>query len=408
MRYYKLEDLKSSRIFFDKTTPRYLTILTWTIIGSFILTLISLNFIHKNDIVQADGSITYEESTVISSYTSGAVSNVYYEDGASVKKGEVLLRISNGTEDAETKEYTTQLEQYDKELEILKRYETSLKQRSNQMKDSGEEQQYYGKVSRYLELYGQDNATISNYKKQLDLKKPELDKYNKQLAEFKKAPEGNGGAIEELEAQIRAIQIEISDLETNITNGSSNSTSYYNDLISELGQRLNEINEAKALIQSKQTSITDKNAVLDIKAEETGVVHYTQDIKVGSSVQALQTIGNIQKQDSKIIVEAYLNAQDRSKVKIGDESRITIEGVNTVKYGIIEGRVESISNGTQIRSLGTQNIPVYKIKVSLEERQLKSKDGIIQLLADMPVKANIIYNKDTYFVWILQQLNFAK
>lgn len=49
---------------------------------------------------------------------------------------------------------------------------------------------------------------------------------------------------------------------------------------------------------------------------------------------------------------------------------------------------------------------LYRVKISIDEYKLKSKDDQIDVVTSMPVEARIVYEKESYFDWILNILNF--
>ena len=98
MRLYKKEELKDSRLFFDKKPPAYLTFLGFFLIGLLIAGILSLNFIPKNYIVRAQGTIDADDKAYITPLVNGHVIEIHQPEGSAVKKGEKLLTLSVGTE----------------------------------------------------------------------------------------------------------------------------------------------------------------------------------------------------------------------------------------------------------------------------------------------------------------------
>ena len=108
-----------------------------------------------------------------------------------------------------------------------------------------------------------------------------------------------------------------------------------------------------------------------------------------------------------MIVEAYIQATDRSKVSVGDQVKVAIQGVNTQKYGTLSGKLTSIDSGTMTQESSNGNIILYKCEVIINEKELvASNQEKIQVVKSMPVVARIIYEKETYMDWILEMLNF--
>ena len=126
------------------------------------------------------------------------------------------------------------------------------------------------------------------------------------------------------------------------------------------------------------------------------------------TIQKGQTVAEISiNKDDQMIVEAYIQATDISKVKLNNDVKIAINGVNIQKYGTLNGKLVSIDSGTLTQETEQGNIVLYKCLVSLDNKQLHSTDGAkIDVIKSMPVVARIVYEKETYLDWLLELLSF--
>lgn len=93
MRLYNKDDLKSSRIFFDKEPPNYMTIFIFSITLITLMIIILSNFIHKSYIVNAPGIISTIDACYISSSNSGTIVNILKKEGDTVKVEMFCLRF---------------------------------------------------------------------------------------------------------------------------------------------------------------------------------------------------------------------------------------------------------------------------------------------------------------------------
>ena len=108
------------------------------------------------------------------------------------------------------------------------------------------------------------------------------------------------------------------------------------------------------------------------------------------------------------MVEAYISAQDRTKIKLKDSVKVSINGVNTSKYGLLKGVVKSISDGTLTQTVGNEQQLFYQVNITLKNQSLTAKNDQIQVNASMPVTADIVYDKETYWQWLIKQLNLKQ
>ncbi|MFR7590794.1 MAG: hypothetical protein ACLUVC_05065 [Longibaculum sp.] len=112
-------------------------------------------------------------------------------------------------------------------------------------------------------------------------------------------------------------------------------------------------------------------------------------------------------QDKLMIVEAYIQASDISKVQLNNDVKVAIDGVNIQKYGTLNGKLISIDSGTLTQETQQGNVVLYKCLISLDKKQLQATDGTkINAIKSMPVVARIVYEKETYLDWLLELLSF--
>ncbi len=418
MKLYNINELKDSRIFFDKKPPIFLSIFI-----CFLLIILLFSFYYskvsiKPYVVKAPGIITTSDNQFISPQINGAVVSIKAVEGQKVSKDEVLFIISNGQEGLQNSALMQQVQNLNTKLEVMKRYEESLKKKVNQMKNSGIEQAYYGKVEYYLLQVKTQNFDKKNLTTQLSYKKQkkkelnsELNKLTNQLNSMEKDDIKKSeiqGKIDAKKSEMDGIQQEISQLEQQINNPSSQAQEIYNQLTSELGTERFEI-ESKIVELEGQILINNgQDSSLIVKSKNNGIVHYLVPLQVGMSIQANQIVAEVSKnsdQDSQ--VEAYIDAKDISKVNIGNKVQIAIDGVNTYKFGTIEGMLLSIDSGTVTQETREGNKIYYKGLVRLSKSKLRASDGTtVKLIKSMPVESRIVYEEETYYEWIMKMLNF--
>ena len=86
-----------------------------------------------------------------------------------------------------------------------------------------------------------------------------------------------------------------------------------------------------------------------MKASQDCYVHYRSTIKEGVTIQKGQTVAEIStNKDDQMIVEAYIQATDISKVQLNNDVKVAINGVNIQKYGTLNGKLVSIDSGLSL------------------------------------------------------------
>lgn len=206
-----------------------------------------------------------------------------------------------------------------------------------------------------------------------------------------------------------ALKEEIQTLQNQINNPSSQTGQMFSQLTAELGKARANLQTQITELEVNITMYGSQAKIYTITAQNDGILHYVSPLKVGMSVQQNQVIAEIStQQEENYLVEAYVNATDIAKIHVGDSVKVAVSGVNTMKYGTIKGKLVSIDSGTINQETKTGNLILYRIVITIDEYQLKSKKDTIQLIKSMPVGARIIYEKETYLEWVLEMLNFKQ
>ena len=161
-------------------------------------------------------------------------------------------------------------------------------------------------------------------------------------------------------------------------------------------------------VEGQINTYKKQDSLYDVKATQNGYVHILTTMKNGMTIQKAQTVAEIsENKENNMIVEAYIQATDRSKVNVGNEVKVEIQGVNSQKYGTLKGKLIQINQGTLTQESNNGNIVLYKCEVSIKQKELSSSDGeVIRAIKSMPVIDRIVYEKETYMDWLLGMLNF--
>lgn len=490
MRFYTKDQLKDSRIFFDKNPPLFGTIFLIFTIVIIIASIILANFLIKPYIVRAQGTVTTTDMRYVSVNANGSVIEMIAHEGGKIKRGQPIIKVTNGQEGLQVESLTKQLSKAREKLEAMDLYQKSLEDKVNYMSNSGVEQEYYGYIEYYLlqlkseaysdntqletlnnrlakrntltneindlqtkinsivipqvddsnlksleNTYNSKKLELENLKNelstindpiQIDKQKNKINSLENEIAEIdnkiqdtnKKIREKENveNEIDKLNTQIQtknselvALKEEIQTLQNQINNPSSQTGQMFSQLTAELGKARANLQTQITELEANITMYGSQAEIYTITAQNDGILHYVSPLKVGMSVQQNQVIAEIStQQEENYLVEAYVNATDIAKIHVGDSVKVAVSGVNTMKYGTIKGKLVSIDSGTINQETKTGNLLLYRIVITIDEYQLKSKKDTIQLIKSMPVEARIIYEKETYLEWVLEMLNFKQ
>lgn len=161
-------------------------------------------------------------------------------------------------------------------------------------------------------------------------------------------------------------------------------------------------------MQGQLQAYQAQDSLTSIIANNSGYVHYITSIKPGMAIPKGQVIAEISTNEGELIlVEAYIQATDISKVEVGNSVKVEINGVNVQKYSTLNGILISIDSGTVTQETENGNVILYRCLISLDNKQLKATDRtIINAIKSMPVTARIVYEQETYLDWLLGMLSF--
>ncbi|MCL1949013.1 MAG: HlyD family efflux transporter periplasmic adaptor subunit, partial [Turicibacter sp.] len=209
------------------------------------------------------------------------------------------------------------------------------------------------------------------------------------------------------ESKVESFESEIRQLERQLESTGSGQTRF--QLLSELGSQRTAAEVRIADLQGQMEAQRAQDSFHEIHATQTGYLHYLTPLRPGMTLQRMQTIAEIsQNREEHMQIEAFIQARDISRVAVGQEVRVALDGVNIQKFGTLEGRLEFIDVGTIMQETPQGNLLFYRGVVTIDETRLQARNGdYIQLLRSMPVSARIVYNRETYLDWMLGLLNFS-
>lgn len=404
-----LKELKHSRVFFDKQPPRFTTYFTWFVIALLVGSLYITSITTKNYIVKGMGSIVSSDKVTFTSKVAGVIGEQHKKEGESVKKGDLLLTLSSGNEGIQSAEYSKQIDLLKEQMNAQDMYERSLNEKKNYLQNTGIQQAYFGKVEYYLSQVQAGNENVKVQQDKIATKRKDRQTLVNKINALNQEKQASMTEIETKQQELKTLDEEIQTLIRDVANGDEGAQSTYNQLISELGAERVQVNAKKQELELQYNIQITGDEQLKIYASSDGYVHYSSPISVGSAVQQGVQLGTIFGGDgSTLQVETYIQAIERTKVQEGNEVRIAIAGLSQTKYGMLSGKVVLIGLAPLIQETKEGQIQVYQVIVELDTTTLKQNKEEYHVYAGLQVESQIVYNKETYLDWILEQLNLKE
>lgn len=165
-----------------------------------------------------------------------------------------------------------------------------------------------------------------------------------------------------------------------------------------LASQLNELDS-----QIKQTE--EKIAQGTIVAEQSGIVSVLSTLVKGDSIAAGTQIATIiPPSESEFKVQLYVSNSDIAGISVGDDVKFNLSALPSNQYGMINGKVTSISTDTLVQD--GQHSGYYLVECSIANTTLTDKDGNSgSVVIGMQVEAKIVTENKTIIRYLLEKIN---
>lgn len=362
-----LEELSDSQIMFDKELPPFgymlVTILSVLLAGILIWSM----FAHKAYMIKAEGIVTSSESNyVMPSYT-GEIKESFMEEGKLVAEGEVLFTVKSTDYDLQEEQLVSSKENYEKQIAQYDKLIQSIQEDKN----------LFDAASREDILY---YSTFESYKAQIAQSEVDTTTYK-----------AYGYSDEQIESELIKAQEKKSEL-------------YYNALQSAENTKKELANQLQS-VESQLSAVGAGKNEYEVKATSTGTLHILSDYKKGMVVQTASPVATITPENANTIIEAYVSTADMARMQEEDAVQIEVGGLSQTIYGNIEGTVQRIDSNVTIMESENGNTQMFKVRILPKTDYLISNTGEkVNLANGMSVEARIIYDKVTYFNYLLEKL----
>lgn len=363
-----LDELKDSQILFDKDLPPF----GYMIVGIMSILLVGIliwsMFAQKAYMIRAEGIVTSSESNyVMPSYT-GEIEESFMEEGKLVSEGDILFTVKSTDYDLQEEQLASSKENYEKQIEQYDKLIKSIKEDVN----------YFDAANSEDALY---YSTFENYKSQVAQSEVDTTTYK-----------AYGYTDEQIEGELVKAQGKKSELYYTAIQSAENAKK-------EIANQLDTVNAQLSAVGSGQNAY-------EVKATGTGRLHMLSDYKKGMVVQTASPVATITPENADTIIEAYVSTADMARMQLDDTVQIEVNGLSQTIYGNLTGSVQRIdSNVTTMESGESGNTQMFKIRILPETDYLVSRSGDkVNLANGMTVEARIIYDKLTYFNYLLEKL----
>ncbi len=345
----------------------------WTVVSLITITILWL-IIGKIDIVVTARGIVIPdgEAKIIQPLETGVIKEILVKEGDFVKKDELLVLIDTMTTDAQLKTIKENLKTSKQEAKRLEAQGVGI----NFNSDNEIQKKLYDESLRALNsLIGVKNQEIKQIERQIDSNLAQKRDYENQLQsaidrekrlsnvkdivaynDLREAKDRTVGLRESVirtEAEIRRLQAQKRQVQNEIVQLKADFKAQKLENLAETNKRINEL-------ESNKEQIEFSNINQKITAPVDGYIDKLMIHTVGGVVTPAQELIALTPSDMPILIKAQVLNKDIGFIKEGMPVSIKIDTYDFQKYGLLHGKVKSISqNSIEDEDLG----PVYEIYI---------------------------------------------
>ncbi|OPZ92842.1 MAG: Hemolysin secretion protein D, chromosomal [Firmicutes bacterium ADurb.Bin419] len=359
------EELKDSRLLYDKKIPELGYIIIVAVIALIIGVGIWSYLTPKIDIIKASGTVQSINKNYVMAPYSGKIADINIEEGVHVEKGDVLLTVKSTDFDLQAKQLEGKRELYIERIRQYRRLVDSIKDDVNYFVEGDEKDNlYYFQFENYKSQIAQQKVNVGTYK-------------------------SYGYTDAQIESEIEKNQSKITEIYYSTLKSIEDSILQYQNELTNIDIQLEAVGNGQEEYQ--------------VVANATGKIHMLAEYKEGMVVQAGSAVANIASEQDEYKVQAYVDSNSIARISVGDEVSIAISGLAQNVYGTISGKVEK--KDSDITTDSESGNSFFKVDIVPDNTYIISKKGYkVNFSNGMPIEARIQYDKVTYFDYVMESL----
>lgn len=336
------KDLSYTREVVERKIPPFALMFFYFVLVLFG-TLLVWSFLAKKEIVVKSSGIIQSETTQHEvPLVSSKVTEVYFNEGDQVNKGDLIIKLDDNGVSADIENYNATAENYRKQIEQSEKFIESVKENTNKfsLKIDDEISKYYD-FEEYLEDY---NAELEADKEKFK---------NLKIAE----------------------------------------------LSSEMSQTEDTLGQYEAEISKKETELTN----YEIRASISGTVHFVSAVQVGSSIQAGYEVVRVLSNENDVLhVQLIISNVERANVHVGQNIRFQVGALSPRDYGYATGEITKIESDSRVNQENGQSF--YIATAVLDQTELDKNNKSEEIRVGMQVEARMIVKEQRYLFWAIEKL----
>ncbi|MDL2325398.1 HlyD family secretion protein [Ruminococcaceae bacterium OttesenSCG-928-A16] len=364
-----LEQLRDSEILYHKQIPSFGYWIIITILSLLIFIFIWSRTGIKTDIIKATGVVQSVNKNYVMAPYSGEILEMNIEEGKYVEKEDVLFVIKSTDVDL-------QLTQLDEQKQL---YGYQISQYEKLVQSVKEDENYFDAA----------NPDDSLYYSQFELYKSQIEQQSIDAESYRQF----GYSEEQIEAELIKSQAKVVEI-------------YHSTIQSAEASKL-QLQTQLTAIESQELALQQGKSDYNVLATITGKIHMVNEFKVGMFIQAGSSVASIANAQDEFKIVANVNAQDITRIELGNSVDVVVYGLPQSLYGTIPGKITKIDSDITVPATSSEN-PVqayFKIEITPDYTYLIAKSGgSVNLANGLVVESRIQHNQMTYFEYFIETL----
>lgn len=376
---------------FSKLMPRSIQSRSRLVFGValfLVLTILWSLWAELDQVSRAPGQvIPAGRVQVLQSTDGGTISEILIQEGALVKKGQLLVKLDQVRIQAVVEEGRAKVaslktsmarinaELFDKPLKFPDETKTYPEFTQNQA-------MLYQKRRQAL------NDQLGAIRSMLSLNQQELDMNMPLLAQ---------GDVSK--SDILRLQRSVSDLQSQLVNTRNR---YLADLQGEYTKTQEDLVTATEILNQRSDALKDT----EIRAPSDGIVKNIHITTIGGVLRPSDEVLSIVPTGEKLIVEARIAPSDIATIKVGQHASVKFDAYDSSIYGSGEGVVSYLSPDTIVEQSPTGAVSFYRVHITVNTRTMKPRHPSekIAIQPGMTVTAEILIGSNTVFRYLVKPL----
>lgn len=370
--------------------------------------------------------IPSHELQVVQNLEGGIISEILAKEGDNVKKGQILLKISNTTSTSSFKEGKLKLSElkakflrlnaeangeksfkYDftkiKNISKQIQYEKSLFESNKEQLNSSlnvVKEQIKQKKQELNELYAkikQENGTFNLMKDEVSLNKPLVKKGLVSEVEFLQLRR----KLNQLQGDLQASRLSVPRLKSQIKEFASKISEIKLDYKNKAKEKLNDVVAQISRINAKNDALNDKVTRTLVRSPVNGTVQQLFVNTIGGVIQPGMDLVQIVPTEDTLLIQAKIKPSDIAFLRPQLNAMVKFSAYDFSIYGGLKGKLTQISADTITDKKG---ISYYIVKIKTNKNYLRTKEKPLPIMVGMTVTVDIITGKRTVLDYLLKPI----